>query len=250
MNKNKRTGLLGALLVAGALVFAGAPAASAASAADTTCAGQLAAGSYHNVTVDGMCSIDGSAHISGNVSVMRGAHLVLAGAEIGGNVRVASKAILNASGTTFHGNVGASNAMALYIFSSTLDGNLSFVGGGYGPTCMNPTVLEGQGHNTMVKDSHIAGNVTFNGWSGCWFGFLRNTVGMNVQISNMYANPENVITFGNETVYQGLDSTEVVGNHVTGVLNCTRNTPHAQVGDAAPIPNTARRALGECAALM
>ncbi|GAA2866490.1 hypothetical protein [Microbacterium arabinogalactanolyticum] len=249
MKKNNRMRLVGALLVAGALAFAGAPAAGAAAPGSVTCSeGMLAAGSYTDVTVSGMCIIDGSAQISGSVTVMSRAKAVLTGAEVGGSVRLAADSIVSASGTTVHGSISAANAKALYVFFSHIDGNVSFIGGGFGPTCMNPKALEGQGHNTMIKDSTIEGNVTFNGWSGCWFGFLRNTVGHNVLIANMYANPENVIEFMGMTIHQGLDSTEVVANHVAGVLNCTGNTPAAQIGDAMPVGNTAGHLLGECAA--
>lgn len=240
-----------AIAVATAGTFMLASSAAAATPASTTCSeGTLAAGSYRNVTVTGSCTIDGSAAVGGNVSISSGAVLFLQGAELGGNLTLGTGSIMMAFSTTVHGNVSATNARALYLFDSRVDRNVSFIGGGSGRDCVDPDPETSLGMSTMVKDSSIGGNAVFDGWSGCWFGFLRNTVGRNVQISNMYANPENIIFPGTpDEVNQGLDSTEVIGNTVGGVLNCTGNTPAAQIGDAAPLPNTARKALGECAAL-
>ncbi|MEZ5110104.1 MAG: hypothetical protein R2732_01185 [Microbacteriaceae bacterium] len=240
-----------ALAAASTFGLATGAAAAPGSPGSTVCSGDLAAGSYKNLTIEGTCNIDGSAMVSGNVSVDTGDALFLSGAELGGNLHMSAGSIVMAFYTTFHGNINAANAHALYLFNSTVDKNLTFVGGGSGPECVDPDPEASLGNDTMVKDSSIAGNVKFDSWSGCWFGFLRNTVGGNVQITNMYANPENINYPGTpQEVNQGLDSTEVIGNVVGGNLMCSGNTPVAQIGDAAPLPNTARKLMGECANLM
>ncbi|MCB1298090.1 MAG: hypothetical protein KDB08_03820 [Microthrixaceae bacterium] len=239
-----------ALAAASTFGLATGAAAAPGSPSNTVCSGNLAAGSYKNLKVEGTCNIDGSAMVSGNVSLDAGDALFLSGAELGGNVHMSAGSAVMAFYTNFHGNINAAHAQALYLFNSTLDKNLTFVGGGAGPNCVDPDPEASFGNDTIVKDSSIAGNVKFDGWAGCWFGFLRNTVGGNVQITNMYANPENINYPGTPQEFpQGLDSTEVIGNVVGGNLMCSGNTPVAQVGDAAPLPNTARKLMGECANL-
>ena len=46
------------------------------------------------------------------------------------------------------------------------------------------------------------------------------------------------------------DGNEITTNTIRGNLACFNNTPHAQFGDAAPIPNVVGgKKLGECATL-
>ncbi|QNE36389.1 hypothetical protein [Leifsonia shinshuensis] len=232
--------------------------AQAATPGSTTCSGgsvqapaTLPPGSYKNVEIAGFCGLDPSVAISGNVTVDPGAGLQLSGASIGGNLSVGSGAILFAYGTHVGGNVSASNAHALYMFFSQVGKNLTVQGGGSGRNCTDPDPDTSFGNDTMVKDSHIAGNMTFSNWAGCWFGVLRNTVGGNMTIANMYANPLNANFPGTpDQVFQGLDSTEVGANTVGGVLSCSGNTPAAQLGDSGAAPNAARKAVGECAVLV
>ena len=53
-----------------------------------------------------------------------------------------------------------------------------------------------------------------------------------------------------EQTFQGLDSTEVGANTVGGVPSCSGNTPAAQLGDSGAALNVARKAVGECSALV
>ncbi|MFE4950118.1 hypothetical protein ACFQ9V_08405 [Leifsonia sp. NPDC056665] len=240
------------------LMLAAGAGAQAATPGSTTCSGgsiqapaTLPPGSYKNVEIAGFCGLDPSVAISGNVTVNPGAALQLSGSAIGGNLSVGSGAILFAFGAHVGGNVSATGAHALYLFFGQVGKNVTFQGGGSGRNCTDPDPSTSFGNDTMVKDSHIAGNVTFTGWAGCWFGLLRNTVGGNVTVSNMYANPLNINFPGTpDQADQGLDSTKIGANMVGGVLSCSANTPAAQFGDSGAAPNVARKAVGECAALV
>src|SRR5690606_4480547 len=58
-----------ALAAASTFGLATGAAAATGSPSNTVCSGELAAGSYKHVTVEGTCNIDGSAMVSGNVSL-------------------------------------------------------------------------------------------------------------------------------------------------------------------------------------
>lgn len=215
-----------ALVTASTFALVGAAGANAATTGSTTCSGGLAPGTYRNVTVKGFCFLGGGAMVTGNVTVGTGS-------------------ILMGDGATINGNVTATNAKALYLLDGSWVGkNVTFTGGGWGRTCTDPGAddpSDAPGHSTMIKDSTVKGNVTFTGWAGCWFGLIRNHVGKNVTVTNMYANP---------AWEQGPDSTEIASNVVMGNLNCSGNTPAAQFGDSGGEPNTVgKNATGECAKL-
>jgi hypothetical protein len=93
-----------------------------------------------------------------------------------------------------------------------------------------------------IKDDTIDGNLVITGWSGLWFGVIRDHVGGNVIVSNNDAS--------DPTTLPGSDSTEIVNNDIAGNLICTNNTPAAQLGDAEqPGNRVGGLKLGECAGL-
>lgn len=85
-------------------------------------------------------------------------------------------------------------------------------------------------HNT------IGGNLIVTQVRSCSMGIIRNHVRGNVLvIHNVMDDP---------------DANEVTTNVVGGNLACFHNSPPAQFGDAAPIPNVVGgHKLGECARL-
>lgn len=227
-----------AMATASTFMLATGAGAEAATPSNTVCNGGLAPGTYKNVTVTRYCGLDSSVTITGNLSIGTGA-IAMIGSE-------------GSEGPSIAGNVSAVDAHAVYIFGAQIGKNLTLTGGGPGANCVDPDPNTSFGNDTMVKDSQISGNVTISGWAGCWFGFLRNTVGGNATISNMYANPLNINFPGTpDETLQGLDSTEIANNQVGRILSCTGNTPAAQFGDSGGGPNTVgMKALGECAALV
>lgn len=244
-------------LVAGTVVATSVLGVATATAAPSaTCSGSwqtgpglLVSGNYQNVTVSGVCLVPDGATITirGGMTLEPGAQLVAFFTSqvmsIDGNVTVGEGAVLALGCTpefgcdgvqkppsqdTVHGNIVARDALSIYLNGDTIHGNVSFVGGGWGPDCTDPNAEDPNdplGHSLAVKDNDIHGTVTLSGWSGCWIGFIRNTVHGVVNITNNYANQDPA----NE---QGADSTEVVANTIWGVLNCSGNTPAAQYGDA------------------
>lgn len=285
MKKLSRVVLVGGIAAVTALL--GTTASSAATANTATsgrasvCAGtwaspgMLASGRHHGVRVSGVCMVPNgtTATVNGNVTLAAGSTLFALTTQtltINGNVSVGKGAILALGCTpqsgcqtapstdTVRGNIVAVNALAMYLNGDTVKGNVLFLGGGWGRTCKDPNAdspTDPLGHSLVVKDNTFHGSVTLAGWSGCWMGFIRNTVQGTVTIANNYANPRNVnIGSDGSKTYQGLDSTEVVANKVSGVLACWGNTPRAQFGDAVPPGGSGMNmvrgfALGECRSL-
>lgn len=242
----------------------------------------LASGTYYGLNVSGVCMVPAGVHvvIRGDVNIRTAATLFAITSQtmkINGDVHIGRAAILalgcsaglgcdgsngnpQPSNDTVNGDITARGALAMYLNGDTVRGDVSFLWGGWGPMCTDPNAdspNDPLGHDLVVKDNTFRGSVTLYGWSGCWMGFLRNTVHGRVTISNNYANPANVITDTNPPENQGLDSTEVVANTIWGSLSCWGNTPRAQFGDAvegAPPgygPNTVHgRVSGECRSLV
>jgi hypothetical protein len=227
----------------------------------------LGSGTYQGLTVSGVCIVlDGvNVTVRGGVTLQPGSTLMAISSntmDITGTVTVGKGAVLalgcsaemaemgcdGLSADTVRGGIVANGAKAMYLNGDTIHGTVSFVGGGWGPGCFDDGSL---GHQLVVKDNDFHGSVNLSGWTGCWMGFIRNTVHGTVTISGNYANQDA------EANPQGPDSTEVVANQIWGQLSCSGNTPMAQIGDAnegAPPgygPNIVHgRATGECATLV
>jgi hypothetical protein len=254
--------------------------AAAAPPTSATCSGggwanpaHLDSGNYSGLTVSGLCVVTPGSHITirGNVLLAPGSTLMAINSQtmnINGNIIVGRGATLGLgcsaglgcdgqggnpppSQDTVHGNIIANNALAMYLNGDTVNGIVSFVGGGWGRDCTDPNAdapNDPLGHDLVIKDNTFRGIVNLQGWSGCWMGFIRNTVHGIVHIANNYANPANINNPGTDQVDQGLDSTEITQNVIWGVLSCSGNTPAAQFGDAAPMPNIVHGIVtGECA---
>jgi hypothetical protein len=235
-------------LLAGICVVLGLVVIGSAGAKPTTCSGgEIAAGTYDGLVVTGTCTFadDAAITVNGNLTVAPGAVLNdHAGAmgttvHVTGNVSVGRGAVLglgNYDPTPPHtsavvdGNVVATGAATLYLGGATVHGNVIVTGGG------DP------GRNLPIKDDRIDGNLIVQGWSGLWFGIVRTSVGGNVIANN------NVAT--DPTTLPGIDSSEIVTNTISGNLICQGNVPLPQIGDSEGAPNTVGgKKLGECSGL-
>lgn len=231
-------------------------------------------GTHHGpLTITGFCVVPFGTKttVTGNVTIAPNSTLLAlapATVTVKGDISVGAGAVLalgtpaEGTGPTSHdrvtGNITANNAKAMDLFGVTVNGSVSFIGGGWGPTCTDPGAdtdpNDPIGHDTMVKDSHIGGSLTISNWAGCWMGALRNHVGGTMTITHNYANPDNIndpVPPKTEPTKQGLDSTEIAANVVGGDLVCIGNTPKAQIGDSHAALNTVHgKAIGECASLV
>jgi hypothetical protein len=197
-------------------------------------------GTYKKLTITGNAYVDlgNTLRVNGGLTLAPGSCLEAFAASsvtINGGVHVSPGAVFGLGygpGTyTVNGGVTADHAGSVYIGGATINGGFTSIGGG--------DALR----NFPIKDSTFNGNVTMTGWHGFWFGFLRNTVHGNMTITNN--------TAVDPTVLSGIDSTEIVANHVSGNLACSGNNPLAQIGDSAGALNTVGgHATGECASLV
>jgi hypothetical protein len=247
------------IIVAGAAILAVSGLSTAANAATTgsiTCSGELASGTYSNVSVTDSCMVpDGAAvTVMHNITVAPGAmfnastHSTLS---VGGNVTAGAGSMVALGCTEAHpcvdgmpGEIGADtiagNVTLDHVFTAAINGvtigkNLSSVGGGSGYT-LDPWIP------FSIKDDTIHGNLTVTGLRTSWFGVIRTTVGRNVVLTDIKgADP---------------DSNEVVADTIGRNLVCHGLSPAPQLGDAvegAPPgygPSTVGgRAVGQCASL-
>jgi hypothetical protein len=235
------------LVSAAAVLAIGVAGATAARPGSATCSGgTIASGTYDGLTVTGNCTFTPGAvvTVNGNLTIADGAILndhagVAASVHVTGNVFVGKGAVLGLGSynpsaqqeTTIDGNIIATQAASLYVSFLTVRGNLISNGGG------DP------GRNLPLKDITVGGNLIVQGWSGLWFGIIRDTVGGNVIVANNRASDPSQLP--------GSDSTEVANNpFIGGNLICVGNTPAAQLGDTEqPGSTVAGRKIGECAGL-
>jgi hypothetical protein len=236
------------LLIAACVVIIAGVAASSASAwaGGTTCSGGIvAAGTYSSLTVTGTCWFaPGEIDVQGNLIVTAGAALndhAAAGSDttvhVGGSVFVGKGAVIGLgdynpadNSAVVDGSVIATQAATLYLGGMTIGHDLISIGGG------DP------GRNFPIKDDTIGGNLIMFGWSGLWFGIIRDQVGGSVfLVANHASDP---------TVDPGSDSSEVATNTIGGSLVCAANVPGAQLGDTGGTTNTVGGfKLGQCAGL-
>lgn len=235
--------------VAGMLLL-GAGTVSAHGGGATTCSGgAVAPGSYSSLKITGDCAIPtGAVTVRGNLEIEENAsldaHFDAATLIVHGNVYVERNAALTlgclASGcdTTNNrvdGNVDADKALSLIFHHNTIGGNISFHEGGGGVSCA-PTQAFPFGVFSDFEDNHIGGSLSVTHLRSCWLGIIRDHVRGNVLVAH--------------NVMKDTDANEVTTNVIGGNLACFHNTPDAQFGDAAPIPNVVGgHKLGECAAL-
>lgn len=259
-----RWSILTAAALAGALLISSAVGARAAGGAGFDCSGgSVPAGSYSSLTISGVCSVDaGNVTVAHNVSVEPGAALAAAfgGSDliVGGNVRVGANGVLvlgcapadficfndpdqDHPTLSVHDVIGGSllahDALAVLVHGVDIGGNVVMSGGGGGVNCDSLDVLQGAPAYGVIEDSAIGGNAMITNWHSCWLGFIRNTVGGNVNFhGNVTADP---------------DGNEIVTNTIAGRLNCQGNSPAPQVGDSEGSPNiVARGASGQCTGLV
>lgn len=244
-----------------ALTVGMAPAQAATPGGALTChGGSIPAGAYSSLTVSGFCQLDaGSVTVFGNMTISPGAGLLAAfgGSDltVGRNLTVGQNAILalgcepeafpcfndpdQAVGTlsthdAIGGNLTADRALMMLLHNNRVGGNVSQQGGGGGVTCdIQPLGPDGPPAYSTYEDNRIGGNAIVSGVHTCWLGFIRNTVGRNVNYNdNLLADP---------------DGNEVVTNTIGGNLNCSGNDPAPQVGDSQGNPNiVGGRSTGQC----
>ena len=228
-------------------------------------------GTYSGFVVTGECTIAYGANvqINGDLWVAPGASLDDHGAElwmaaqihVTGNIHVGKGAVLGLGwnapeGTlgpdTVGGSIIAHKPLALQIGSVTIGGNLISRGGGVASTSAEDF------RNFPVKDSVIHGNLVIQGWTGGWFGVIRNTIDGNAVIANnrSWSNPETGPgTDEDSTEVQGSDLSAfggpVIPQTIGGNLICHGNLPAAQVNpiDGGANNVVSGQKIGECAGL-
>jgi hypothetical protein len=204
------------LVIVGALGIAGLLAGVAtaqAQAAVTYCKGTLASGGYQRLVVPAGATCDGTAakiFVSDGVRVKQGATFIL-GHEGGPGTGVIRNKI--------HANAPAS----LQVHFAHIWGGVRMYGG--------------RGQFSTVEDNTIRGGaVTITGYSGFWFGFIRNDVRGDVRLNNMKMGDP--------------DANEFVTNKIVGNMICHGDSPAPQVGDSMGRPNVVTgRKTDQCAGL-
>ena len=244
-----------------------------------TCTGSLAvpgvlAGTYKgDVTITGYCVVDGGrALITGDLTLAPGAALNatfalndVAGSGtssllVKGDLKVDSGATLamgcepnfspctddpnaGTGGTlrgtnTVDGSLLARSALGVIVHASTIKGSVRQISGGGGLSCAPPTTgifsLLQSPVFSDYEDNNITGSLRVVGLHSCWFGALRNKVHQNLTYSrNTLGDP---------------DGSEVNSNVVLQDIQCLRNSPAVQFGDATMgVPNkVAQHATGQC----
>jgi hypothetical protein len=203
------------LVTAGAfalVLLLGASAAQAA-APPTRCTGTLASGGYARIVVPAGATCDGTnakIWVRDGVRVQQGATFILG--EEGG------------AGTGVIRHKLYANAPA------SVQVHLAHIWGGV-------RMYGGNGFFSTIEDNTIRGGaVTINGYSGFWFGFIRNDVRGNVRLNNLQMKDP--------------DANEVVTNRIVGNLICHGDSPAPQVGDSQGKPNVVTGLkLDQCAGL-
>ncbi len=236
----------------------------------------MLADTYRGFTVSGSCMIAYGANvqINGNLTIEPGATLDDHGAEawmnaqihVTGNIYVGKGAVLglgwNGGGPlggegalgpdTVGGNIIANQPLALQIGQVTIGGNLISNGGGV----LSPSLADFR--NFPIEDNVIHGNLVVQGWTGGWFGVIRNTIDGNAIIANNVS-----LSNGDTGPGMDTDSNEVMGSDASffglgifpqtigGNLICHGNLPAAQINaaDGGMGNVVGGRKIGQCASL-
>ncbi len=272
----ERARVIGAWRVLGLLACLGAAFAAtagpASAAGNATCSGTelspgTLAGTYGNVTINGVCQVNGGpATVRNNLTITPGSALIAAFAQndltgtgsssltVDGNLTVQTGAVLvmgcepdffpcfddpNAgtggtltSSSTVQRNLASSNPAGVIVHATTIDGNLTESGGGGGldPNCSFDYV--------DYEDNVIGGNLAITGVQTCWLGMLRNKVAKNLTANN------------NTTLFP--NGNELVSNTVARNISCVGDSPAPQFNGSSPgatasSPNTVgHNASGQC----
>jgi hypothetical protein len=242
-----------------------------------TCSnGMMEAGTYRNFVVTGTCTIAHGAivQINGNLTIAPGASLDDHGAEawmhgeihVTGNIHVEKGAVLglgwNGGGPlpggegalgpdTVGGSIIANQPLAMQIGQVTIHGNLVSNGGGVLSTALADF------RNFPIEDNEIHGNLVVQGWTGGWFGVIRNTIDGNAIIANnrSWSSDTGPGTDEDSTEVMGTDATffglGVFPQTIGGNLICHGNLPAAQFNplDGGTDNIVHGRKIGECAGL-
>jgi hypothetical protein len=251
--------------------------ASALAAGPATCSnGKMLDGSYGDFVVTGDCMIAYGAdvHINGDLTIAPGAKLDDHGAEawmhaqlhVAGDIYVGKGAVLgmgwNAGGPlpggegalgpdTVGGSIIATKPLAMQIGGVWIGGNLVSNGGGV----LSDSVADFR--NFPIEDNVIHGNLVVQGWTGGWFGVIRNTIHGNAIIS------KNRSISSDAGPGADPDSNEVMSSDaspiggpifpqtIDGNLICFGNSPAAQYNplDFGAKNFVGGKALGQCADL-
>jgi hypothetical protein len=211
--------IIGVSAVLGAFGVLAVP--TGAGAVTANCTGALAPGTYDKVVVPAgaVCTSDGFIKILGGLTVGRGATVVFGDETSPGPVG------------SIGGGVYADRAASVRIHFMTITGNVSVLGGSgpFGPP---------EGVTWIaIEDNVINGSVSVNGYNGFWFGFIRNTVGGSVSMTN--------------NVVLDPDGNEYVTNTIRGSLWCSGNSPAPQIGDSGGLENVVNGSKGgQCVTLV
>jgi hypothetical protein len=239
------------VLLGGAGFVAAAPTTAMASGGTHVCTGTVSspgvlAGSFDNVSVTGVCFVNGGAAlVQGTLTVQHGAALVAAFAlndntgrgasnlTVRGDVAVKNGGTLllgceaaefaclddpdqNNPTLNSHSHVGgnltANGALGVIIHNVRVDGNLTETGGGGGLNCDPSGIFAAFGSPVYndTEDSGIGGNLTISDVTSCWMGVIRLHVGGSVSlVDNNFADT---------------DAIEILSNVVAHNLACSGNS--------------------------
>ena len=244
---------LGAAVLATATAATGVTPVSAAEAHGYTCSGgTIAPGTYESITVSGFCAIpSGAVHVENNLRLLPNSGLNATfdtgTLTVGADVLVGRNAVLgmgcskidnppgacNPPHDRIGGNLDADNARGVLVYTTHVHGKISIRGGSGAVGCSQTLFPHGPPVYSTLEDNFIEGSTTVIGYTGCWFGFIRNHVDATVRYDrNMLADP---------------DASEIVTNVIGESLVCHNNSPAPHVGDSGGVPNKVEDSkVGQC----
>jgi hypothetical protein len=242
--------------------------ASAAPAKSFTCAGGtftgdpttstftiIPSGNYSSITVTGVCQPEhgGTINVSGNINVAAGAvfdaQSYSSTINVGHNVTADAGSVLglgcqpmgsigrfagvpcaddpNQTVITVNGNISATNAYLVLIRGATVNGNVSLDGGN-------------SDQPWSIKGDTIGKNLSISGLTAEFLGVQFNTIGNNVNLTNITVNDVDPPPAPGVTI---------VSNNVGNNLNCSGLAPYAGDGFFNGVNHVGHKATGQCAAI-